>query len=159
MGLLLDMFRHGLAHTHLTKSVRLRNAKGTWITLTWGLNDNPGDVHRHLSIQRVERSRFRLWFHVPTFAAHTLAAIDLYCDDLIQPGEGAKLLQRFKAGYLGTAAVSLAPDAYKPKGKGKGKKQKEDRLLPMANYSLNGINWIRGEIDTPGHTWRQPTTK
>jgi len=32
-GLLVDMYRHGLAHTHLTKCVKFRDARNRWITV------------------------------------------------------------------------------------------------------------------------------
>jgi hypothetical protein len=155
-GLIFDMFRHGLAHTHMTKCARFRDAQNRWITLGLGINDTASDRHLHLTLEQREPRYFRLWLHPPQLVDDVLQAIDHYCSDLLTQGEGSKIFARFKRGYLGTAAVFLEPAApskpITPKKSGKKKPPKQGKLLPLNPYSSAGIECIRDDIKL-GNVW------
>ena len=57
-GLVFNMYRHGLAHTHLTMCVRFRGGRHRWVTLGWGMSDDDCHRNRHLTIERRETQFF-----------------------------------------------------------------------------------------------------
>ena len=81
-GLVLDMYRHGLAHTRMTKSVRFRDARNRWVTLGWGMTDEDLHRKRHLTIEQLDARGFRIWLHVLQMVEDILTSIDLYAADL-----------------------------------------------------------------------------
>ena len=150
-GLLVDMYRHGLAHTHLTKCVRFRGAKNRWATLGWVITDTESDRCHHLTVERRETWFFRLWLHVRQLVDDTLKAIDLYSADLQARGVRSRLFPRFKRGYLGTAAVFQEPLPSTGTPPRRGRRQKP---LALNNYSAPGISWVKSEIAT-GNSWKE----
>jgi len=153
-GLIYDMFRHGLAHTHMTKCVRFRDARKRWVTLGWGINDTESDRIVHLTLERRESNSFRLWLHPRQLVDDALQAVDYYSADLRRNGKTSELFARFKRGYLGTAAVFLERPATSPataqpqhpKTSPKKKRPKQEKLLPLNWYSSDGIDCIRNDI-------------
>ncbi|MFO0916867.1 MAG: hypothetical protein U0872_00950 [Planctomycetaceae bacterium] len=142
-GLLVDMFRHGLAHTHLTKSIRFKATSNRWVTASWGISTDVADGSRHLVIEKSSKTFFLFWIHVPTFINDTLRAIDHFCIDLRSKGRSSRIFSRFKRGYLGTAASFDERQSLPPTGK-RPKKKKEQPVLN--SYSTQGIDWLRTEI-------------
>jgi hypothetical protein len=59
-GLLVDMYRHGLAHTHLTKSFRIRDSANRWIVVGWAMTDEAAHRSQHLTVERVTGQFYRL---------------------------------------------------------------------------------------------------
>jgi hypothetical protein len=150
-GLLIDMYRHGLAHTHLTKTIKFRDRNNKWIVLGWALTDEDSHVRRHLTVQRRDARFFSLWIHVPLFVKHTLRAINLYRSDLQRAGVRSRLFARFKQGYIGTAAVFQEPSPPGSSGKHPPKSKSKIRLI-LNRYSEPGIQWVRTLIAS-GDAW------
>src|SRR5262249_55341397 len=101
-GLIIDMYRHGLAHTHVAKCIRFRDARNRWITVGWAMTDMKGHRSRHLTIEQKEARYFRLWLHVPQLVEDTLKSLAEYRSDLQKAGAKSPLFRRFKVGYIGT---------------------------------------------------------
>jgi hypothetical protein len=154
-GLLMDMYRHGLAHTHLAKSIRFRGPANRWITVGWAISDEGSLRFSHLTLFQRDMHFFVLMLHVPQFVRDTLLAIQRYRRDLRQQGETSRLFSRFKRGYIGTAAVfserasppgGATPASLRGSGKPKQKGKRSEPLLLNA-YSIQGLAWIRQEIN------------
>ena len=151
-GLLVDMYRHGLAHTHLTKSVKFRNRANRWVTIGWAMTDEKAHRHWHLSIEQVEARFYRIWLHVPKLVDDTLKAITAFRSDLQKKGRRSSLFKQFKVGYIGTAAVFEEPAS--PSGAAKPtKKSTRKQPLLLKHYSAEGLAWIQKEI-TSGKAWK-----
>jgi hypothetical protein len=163
-GLVFDMYRHGLAHTRMTKSVRFRDARNRWVTLGWAMTDEDPHKVRHLSIEQIDTSDFRIWLHVLQMVEDTLTAIDLYAADL--QANSSRLFPLFKRGYEGTASVFQEPSVPVPsagtspkvkqrsKQVGKGKSRKAQKPLTTNVYSTAGIALVRSDI-AQKNTWKQ----
>jgi hypothetical protein len=152
-GLLVDMYRHGLAHTHLTKTFRFRGLANRWITVGWAITDGKAHNERHLTVEQKEARFCRLWLHVPTLVKDTLKAIKEYQSDLEKEGSGSTLFRRFKVGYIGTAAVFQEPATPSPAGK-PPKKRPRKQPLTLKQYSADGLAWLQNEISS-GHAWKE----
>jgi hypothetical protein len=128
-ALLFDMYRHGLAHGHLTRSVRYRGKDKKWHFIYWMMTEGRED---HLCLRK-ESTGTKSWLivSVSQLVDDTIAAIDLFIDDLQKKGPSSRLFTRFREGYAGTCIVLREP--------GKGKKTK----LTLNGYSQDGIDWIR----------------
>lgn len=150
-GLLVDMYRHGLAHTHLTKSIRFRGPTPGWVTVGWALTDEKAHRRRHLTVERRETRFFRIWLHVPKFVDHTLKAIKEFRLDLRKEGQHSSLFRQFKHGYIGTAGVFQEPAPPSPAGKPSKKGTRKQPLI-LKLYSANGVTWIRNVISS-GKAW------
>jgi hypothetical protein len=151
-GLIVDMYRHGLAHTHVTKCFRFRDAKHRWITIGWAMSDEKAHRSRHLTVERKETRYFRLWLQVPRFVEDALKAIGAYRSDLEKAGTThSPLFLRFKAGYIGTASVFQEPQPPSPSGKPPKKRSRRQRLL-LKDYSAEGLTWLQNEISS-GNAW------
>lgn len=153
-GLVFNMYRHGLAHTHLTMCVRFRGGRHRWVTLGWGMSDDDCHRNRHLTIERRETHFFRIWLHVPRFVDDALQAIDFYASDPQKRGKRSRLFSRFKRGYEGTASVVDEPSAPMPptSNPGKGKRKKS---LALNAYSRDGVDFVKREIASQ-KTWTEP---
>jgi hypothetical protein len=151
-GLLVDMYRHGLAHTHLTKSFRFRDSAKRWITTGWAITDGKAHRNRHLTVEQREARFFRLWLHVPKLVHDTLKAIKEYRSDLEKEGVASTPFRRFKVGYIGTAAVFQEPVAPSPAGK-PPKKRPRKHALTLKQYSAEGLAWLQHEISS-GSAWK-----
>jgi hypothetical protein len=152
-GLLVDMYRHGLAHTHLTKSIKFRGARNRWITVGWAMSDEKGHRHRHLTIEQREARYFRLWLNVPQLVEDTLKALAAYRSDLQRAGDNSPLFRRFKVGYIGTAAVFQEPSPLSSVGTPLKKRTRKHPLV-LKSYSADGIAWIQKKTSS-GSAWRQ----
>jgi hypothetical protein len=164
-GLLVDMYRHGLAHTHLTKCIRFRGSQKRWVTLGWAITDTDSHRQRHLTVEQVERHFCRLWVHTPCLVENTIKAIDIYSADLLAQGaQSQRLFAKFKRGYIGTASVFREPAMRaQPRRAKKGKsqrrtakkKKKRQQPLTLHQYAKKGIAWVRNEIATCS-SWKEP---
>jgi hypothetical protein len=152
-GLLVDMYRHGLAHTHLTKSIRFRDPAKRWVTIGWAMTDEKAHRSRHLTVEQGEARFFRLWLHIPKLVEDTLKAIRGYRSDLRKKGRLSSLFKQFKLGYMGTAAVFQEPAPPSSAGK---PTRKGTRKLPLIlkHYSADGLGWIHDEISS-GKAWKK----
>jgi hypothetical protein len=146
-GLLVDMYRHGLAHTHLSKSIKFRGARNRWITVGWAITDDPSHRPLHLTLQRWEPRYFALWLHVPQLVEDTLQAINSYGADLVNEGETSLLFARFKKGYIGTASVFQEAPPPSTSTKPRPKRKPQARLT-LKHYSKPGVTWIRDQISS-----------
>ncbi len=151
-GLLVDMYRHGLAHTHLTKSFRFRDPANRWITVGWAMTDEASHRDQHLTIEDGTVRFYRLWLHIPRLIEDTLAAIREYGLDLRKAG-AASLFKRFKQGYVGTAAVFQEPPPPSPV-KRPSRQPRRTPSLNLKPYSADGLAWIRTEISL-GNAWKK----
>lgn len=135
-GILFDMYRHGLAHTHLIRTARYRKG-GKWHFLYWEITEARKD---HLALRSKGR---RTWLvvSVPQLVDDTIAAIELFAQDLRAAGGNSRLLARFKKGYEGTCTTlrEAPPPAVKKTTTAKPKRKK----LMLNRYSGDGIDWIR----------------
>jgi len=75
-GLVFEMYRHGLAHTHMTKCVRFRGGDNRWVTLGWAMTDEDSHRSRHLTIEHKDARYYRIWIHVLQMVDDCLSAID-----------------------------------------------------------------------------------
>lgn len=151
-GLIIDMYRHGLAHTHVAKCFRFRDAHNRWITVGWAMSDEKQQRARHLTIERRGTRYFRLWLHVPKLVEDTLRAFAEYRSDLKKKGARSALFMRFKSGYIGTASVYQ--ESPSPSPAAKPKKSSKKQPLTLKHYSADGLAWIRRTISS-GHAWSQ----
>lgn len=143
IGLLIDMFRHGLSHTHLTKTVRflIRRRRAH---LRWGLNDTPLDRDQHLMIEERPDLVYRLWIHVPQIVDDTVKALDLYSADLGNTTPTSRLFTRFRRAYIGTAGAHLEPaPATRPP---KRASTRSSPALRLNWYALDGLEWVTDQI-------------
>jgi hypothetical protein len=146
-GLIFDMYRHGVAHTHLTKSVRFKDARNHWAVLGWAMADGDRERRFHLTLQQKGPRFFRLWLHVPKLVEHTIRSIRLYRSDLQTAGEASPLFRSFKQGYNGTAAVFYEPAPPSAATRGTRRSKQRGRLT-LNRYSTAGMNWVRSQIST-----------
>ncbi|MCI0379571.1 MAG: hypothetical protein L0215_18335 [Gemmataceae bacterium] len=145
-GLLFDMYRHGLAHTHLTKSIKFRDSRNRWITVGWGLADEDHERPLHLRLEQRATRYLGLCLHVRQLVEDTLNAVNLYCTDLRNGGTASTLFRRFKRGHNGSAAVFREPPVAGPT-RGRSKRGRSRReLLVLNRYSAPGITWIRRQV-------------
>jgi len=144
-GLLVDMYRHGLAHTHLAKSIKFRDASNHWVTVGWTIIQDDRHKSRHLACEQIEARFFLLSINVPQLVKDTLKAINLYVRDLRRGGERSRLFGRFKRGYIGTAAVFQEPPPPKSSPPGSPAKRRRNPLT-LNQYSASGIAWIRRKL-------------
>lgn len=75
-GLIIDMYRHGLMHTHMTKLVKLGNGK----ILGWELQDTDSNS-QHLTLKSVDHG-YNLVINVYQFIEDFLKGLDNYEKDL-----------------------------------------------------------------------------
>jgi hypothetical protein len=134
-GLLFDMYRHGLAHTHLARTVRYRKGR-TWHFIGWAITEERTD---HLAFNRGIRSRYlRLVVSIPQLVDDTIAAIDLFIEDLQGRGPASRLFQRFRKGYAGTCLCLRERAAVIGRDK------------PSLNhYSQQTIDWVKAGMQRP----------
>ncbi len=152
-GLLVDMYRHGLAHTHVAKCVKFRDARYRWITVGWAMSDKKRHRSRHLTVERREARYFRFWLHVPKLVEDTLKALGKYRSDLQKEGTVSPLFRRFKVGYIGTAAVFQEPPPPSSGGKPSKKRTRKQPLI-LKSYSTDGLAWLQKEISS-GNAWKE----
>jgi hypothetical protein len=154
IGLLIDMFRHGLAHTHLTKTVRFPLGRRR-VHLRWGLNDTPSERDRdqHLTIQESPNQFYRLWIHVPQFVDHTVSALDLYSSDLGTSAPRSRLFTRFRRAYMGTAGAHLDPPPATGALAIRKVRTRSSPALRLNPYARDGLHWVTNQI-RDGNVWR-----
>lgn len=97
-GLLFDMYRHGLAHGHLVRTVRyLQDHK--WHRIYWSITEDTTD---HLGLHTSGPATW-LVVSIPQLVDDTIAALDEFSGDLGRKGPESKLLDRFKKGYISSS--------------------------------------------------------
>jgi len=136
-GLLFDMYRHGLMHTHLIRTARYKK-NGRWYFLGWAMTDDRQD---HLAL-RTDGRRTLLIVSVPQLVDDTISAIDRFGSDLRAAGPNSRLLSRFKRGYQGTSTTLREPEPLPPVKKAISMTRTPKRLR-LKEYSRPGIDWIR----------------
>ena len=131
-GLMFDMYRHGLAHTHLARTVRFRKGR-SWHFIGWGMTEDRGD---HLAFKPTTRERYlHLVVSIPQFVDDAIAAIRLYSQDLQRKGPSSRLFQRFKRGYAGTCLCLRERSAA------------VGRKTPSLNhYSQDTLEWLKARM-------------
>jgi hypothetical protein len=146
IGLLIDMFRHGLAHTHLTKTVRFRIGGRQRAHLRWGMNDTPSQEDQHLTIQESRNQIYRLWIHVPQFVGDTVKALDRYSSDLGNSTSRSRLFTRFRRAYLGTAGAHLEPPPPAAPRTRRTVSATSSPALQLHWYARDGLQWVMNQI-------------
>jgi len=130
-GLIIDMYRHGLMHTHMIKNVKLDDGK----ILGWELQDND-DSDKHLQVEKRAHGG-NLVINVNRLIEDSIEAINLYQSKL---DRNKNLLNRFKKGYFGMAVAVEQPT------KNQNKKTNQKLKLTMKEYSYDGIQLLKKEM-------------
>jgi len=129
-GLLYDLYRHSLIHTHMARNVRFQ-VKRRWYRLFWDLTESTSD---HLELVLRGKRVYSLVLSVPRFVRDTVSALDSYIDDLKTVRPASKLFARFRRGYYGTAVAFR--DSQRP------------NKLCLSGHSISGMTWIKNEVVT-----------
>lgn len=135
-GLLYDLYRHGLMHTGLIKTVRFANKTNRLCFLKWGLRS---EYPKHLLVERLPRSSknsYHLWISVPQFRVDAVKSVDAYIADLRSCSRRSRLFIRFRRGYFGTA-VAFREHPAAPVSKKK---------LQLKSYSTSGMDWVKDQL-------------
>ena len=89
------MYRHGLLHGHLVRSVRFQGDSKKCHHIYWQISESR---EGHLQIiRKSDPSKIWVAVSVMQFVDDTIAAIDLFIEDLQKRGPTSRLLARFRA--------------------------------------------------------------
>jgi len=133
-----DMYRHGLAHSHLIRTARYLKG-GKWHFVYWEITEERKD---HLALRR-NGTRTWLVVSVPQLVDDMIAAIERFIQDLKAGGANSRLLSKFKKGYEGTCTTLREPPPPVVKKTGAAKTKSKPKKLKLNSYSWDGIDWIR----------------
>jgi len=130
-GLIIDMYRHGLMHTHMTKMVHLKNGK----LLGWELQDSDF-INEHLKLKSANHG-YNLVINVHQFIKDFLESLDKYEEDLKNK---SNYLNKFKKGYFGMAVTFGEPN------KGMSRRRRGRQTLIMKSYSYDSLQFLKREM-------------
>ena len=132
-GLIIDMYRHGLMHTHMTKIVQLDNGK----LLGWELQDYDHG-NEHLKLKTADHG-YNLVINVYQFIKDFLESLDRYEKDLVN---STYYLNKFKKGYFGMAVAFSEPNQGVPRRIRNRRRQ----ALTMRSYSYESLKFLKREM-------------